>query len=771
MGDIRIQYEWQVEVPQPRSTLAEFAADADPAAAVKDSSSSCYAFPCPLRQPQAFDWIPSIAILGDAGLEVAGVVVSLLDIVSVRISPQLSKWSRKGALGQSPLDFCGESVETEASERAESPSEGDNAASAATAGAAGRSSSASATAAEKENVLWVGEEKDPHQQLIVLLRSPLPTATADPPLYHPPADAGADVGSCLIMRASTAGPCMASPVCRSSLLLQSGSEGGAAEADSAMGLLQRLQQFITLVRPIFCSLRKRAALTEDIRARFRQQQEQQQQHEVVAAAAVEVERLRANKQLHSLLGGFLLRDCAALEEAVAYAPLAVYAHLGAATTLLPQLPVEPSLYPTWKRVMLQQRRLHLAQQQSPRSVSPVCSLRASRSSIGAGVVGAAAASSGPPAAVPFQLLGGGCRLAKGSHSCCEDAFFCLEKEGCFGVFDGVGSWAVEGIDASRFSEGLAAAAAAEAAAHLSPNNVSPLYLPLDANGRARLLLQRAHEAICNSPDKRWGSSTAAIGCIDRKTGRLGVACLGDSVLMVLRRQMLPSSMSFYAADIPSIKPETLLASSSSSSSRFPRLLRRCCWRTKEQRWENGAPYQLCNLPARNEWAALQQQGYDRFVSVLERIDPQGDTADMAFAPPQPLLLQPGDLLLAFSDGVGDNLFDREIEVFCSLAVSPDEAALLKQQQKKEQGQQQQQQQQEQEQQQQQGQEQQQQPPQIGFTLAQDVAELIVKIAKRRSADGVGCRAILLYFFFLFFPFSVPFCSICLSCVHLALWHG
>ncbi|XP_026191533.1 uncharacterized protein LOC34617879 [Cyclospora cayetanensis] len=648
MGGLHIQHEWQVGLPQPHSPLSHFAADVSATQVAKNSSCGSGIL-CPLQQPHAFDWVPSVAVLSDAGLEVGGVVVSLLDIISVRLIPEASQYSaNEDCSSESPADLCGGSEEAGVSNKGELPSNDQTSAGAAVDGCDGISmghSSGSESGAEKENVDWLGEAAQSGQvcKLVVLLRSPLPTAEPDPPLYPVPAGLEPEAGSCIVMSTTAAS----------------------------------------------------------------------------AAASL-----------------------SSLEEAVAYAPLSVYVHLEAATALLPQLPVEPSLYPTWRRIMLQQRRLQIQQRQPSLQVAAsAAGCRGTRCNKSAAASAAFPAGAAAAALIPFELQGGGCRLAKGSTSCCEDAFFYLEHEGCFGVFDGVGSWAVEGIDASRFSEGLAAAAAAEAAAHLHPERMSPQYLSLDANGRARLLLQRAHEAVCSSADNRWGSSTAAVGCIDRRTGKLGVACLGDSVLMVLRRQMMPCSMSFYASEAPSIKPEALLLSATggmvgsagSGSSRFPRLLRRCCWRTKEQRWENGAPYQLCNLPPKEEWETLRQQGCDRFVSVLERIDPQGDTADIAYAPPQPLLLQPGDLLLIFSDGVADNLFDREIEVFSSLAISPEEAALLQQQQQQQQqgkeGVQKHKQQLSQE-------EGQQKKTLIGFTPAQDIAELIVKIAKRKSQDGL-----------------------------------
>ncbi|PHJ18536.1 serine threonine specific protein phosphatase [Cystoisospora suis] len=522
-------------------------------------------------------------------------------------------------------------------------------------------------------------------------------------------------------------------------------------------LVKRAVDFLTYIRPLFRDLRHRAALGDRVRGEFQARQQAHYQNSLgidssrgcSTVGGASVQQLAESfltelpsEGVEAVKSGFLLRDCAALEEAIAYAPLVVYEHLERALPRLPQVPADPQKYRVWRQVLTSPKEPapttpppgHLSdakgserianssprsnQEQSlpPSSTSVAASLQAKPVSGGecccpsvetqteeagrkkiSSISTSSKSVSG--AATPcFRLSGGACRFSKGEITPCEDAYFYLEEEGAFGVFDGVGSWASEGVDASKFSTGLA-----ETCVSLIKEKVyfsSPSFHSLGVNARARQLLSDAHSRVCLERPDAWGSSTAVVGVLDRRSGKLGVACLGDSVLMVLRRQMLPRSMQFRAPKCASVSPIQFL---STSPAQVPRLIRKIRWRTTEQRWANGAPFQLSNLPAEDEWENLRAMGHDRFVDVLQRIDTAGDSADMAEGASQPLVVQPGDLILLFSDGVADNLFDKEIEIFASLAVSPEEARIAGL------------------------------SPEF-VTTAQDVAEMIAKVARRRAAD-------------------------------------
>lgn len=713
--EINLHFEWNVEVPIPRNPPGNRSSLEHLDNVPGDLSTLSYpvtAAHCPLTSPDAFDWAPSLAALGDIGFEVYGLLVSFLDIVEVkRYNVSCSKTDVTPGVGL---------VSAHAMPLISPPS---NVVHRDDCDASAVSAEDSHSSGDKENIQICSSDPD-WEYYSVALRTQLPEAIPAPPLFSSPEGSSAEAGSSIIFRMKS--PCGDRPSLRPSPDSPTSTDG-----QRALELLQKLEEFISNVRPVFCSIRRSASLAKRIREEFDEKRRRcaleisggnaTLDKSLAELALCEVASLEKAGRLSSLLCGFLLPDCAALEEAVAYAPLAMYVHAKEAPFLMVQLPVDPLVYPTWKQAVSLQRRPYNEAMERAFAPKDVCVPGVLKRNSGSSLTSRTSpcAGSGMPfvgdQSLPFRLHCGGCRLAKGERSCCEDAFFLLEVEGAFGVFDGVGSWAAEGIDASRFSEGLAAACAAEAKRALRPDALDPEYSRLDVNGRAQLLLQRAHEAVCKGGGETWGSSTAVVGVIDRRTGRLGVACLGDSSLMLLRRELLPASLNFQALQNPARSATQLLGTDGAGA---PRLIRRCTWRSKEQRWSNGAPYQLCHLPPREDWESLRARGFERFVSVLENVDPQGDSANMADAPVHPLVLQPGDLLLLFSDGVADNLFDGELEAFASLAISPDEASILRQRCEGHK---------------------QPTPPSGGpsFTAAGDVAEFIVKVARRRASDYVS----------------------------------
>lgn len=236
MGEVRVQFEWQVEVPHPKASLLSLSSQNETDSSCDVSASAAAAKHCcgfPLQQPEAFDWIPSVALLGDAGFELSGILVSLLDIVSVRLIPQSLK-----------------TEDADASTREQSLSDADVAVAAPVAAAP--SAAAGRSSAEKENVQWHGDQSKTCFFLVVLLRSCLPLNALDPPLFPPPPDGGPETGSCLVMRARSqqlqqlqqmlplSDAAAAAALRRSPPGLYDGADCSAA----AVLLLQRLQQFI-----------------------------------------------------------------------------------------------------------------------------------------------------------------------------------------------------------------------------------------------------------------------------------------------------------------------------------------------------------------------------------------------------------------------------------------------------------------------------------------------------------------------------------------------
>ncbi|CAA9990127.1 conserved Plasmodium protein, unknown function [Plasmodium knowlesi strain H] len=308
----------------------------------------------------------------------------------------------------------------------------------------------------------------------------------------------------------------------------------------------------------------------------------------------------------------------------------------------------------------------------------------------------------------FKTYGGQCRIGK-VQGRCEDATFQTDIPPAFGIFDGVGSWSLEGIDASKFSIGLSLACQREAE-KLSKNLNDYAKVSYNTIIRSKLLLRNSLESVKKEYADAYGSSTAIVGLIDEYTGKCGIASLGDSVCMILRREFLPGDINFERETYPKFPVESFLYYN--NKGRNPSIVRKIIWKTSEQKWENGAPYQLSNLPDRSQWKDLENRGLHSFVKILEKVDIDGDPPEAAVSPPSEILCMPGDLILLMSDGVSDNLFDEEIEAYCTFAISPEEACEL--------------------------------GDPSAFTPAQDIAYSITNIAKRRSGDKLHSKP--------FFPF-------------------
>ncbi|SCM19374.1 protein phosphatase, putative [Plasmodium chabaudi adami] len=308
----------------------------------------------------------------------------------------------------------------------------------------------------------------------------------------------------------------------------------------------------------------------------------------------------------------------------------------------------------------------------------------------------------------FKTYGGQCRIGK-VQGRCEDATFQTDTPPAFGIFDGVGSWSLEGIDASKFSIGLSLACQREAE-KLSKNINGYENVSYNTIIRSKLLLKNSLESVKKEYADAYGSSTAIVGILDEYTGKCGISSLGDSVCMILRREFLPGDINFERETYPKFPVESFLYVN--SKGRNPSIIRKIIWKTTDQKWENGAPYQLSNLPDRSQWKDLEARGLHSFVKILERVDIEGDSPDMAISPPSEILCMPGDLILLMSDGVCDNLFDEEIEAYCTFAISPEEACEL--------------------------------GDPSAYTSAQDIAYSITNIAKRRSGDKLHSKPFLPY---------------------------
>ncbi|KEP67347.1 UNVERIFIED_CONTAM: serine/threonine specific protein phosphatase [Hammondia hammondi] len=191
------------------------------------------------------------------------------------------------------------------------------------------------------------------------------------------------------------------------------------------------------------------------------------------------------------------------------------------------------------------------------------------------------------------------------------------------------------------------ASASSASLSLSPSPyVSPSSSDAVSGGRVDEAARKALHILQSGfkETRSFGSSTALVVCLDGLRGRLGVASLGDSAVMVLRRERRQWRMT-------------------------------CAHRSQEQQHQFNCPFQLACLPQPSEYGALVAQGKGMLIRVLRNASvlPQ-DTPEMAQV--YSVHAQEGDLVLLGTDGVFDNLFDHEICALANLALSPYEAEIL-----------------------------------------------------------------------------------------------
>merc|ERR1719362_783661 len=142
----------------------------------------------------------------------------------------------------------------------------------------------------------------------------------------------------------------------------------------------------------------------------------------------------------------------------------------------------------------------------------------------------------------------------------------------------------------------------------------------DPQKGAKQLLQRGFEAA-----RSFGSSTALVTALSESTGMLGVANIGDSAMLQLRRQ---------------------------SNGRLAGM--RCVGCTREQQHSFNCPYQLACMPEEADFPQLLAEGKSALVSAVKRSrhmrqDVPEDADRYLFN------LDEGDLLVLGTDGLFDNL--------------------------------------------------------------------------------------------------------------------
>mmetsp|Transcript_68352 Transcript_68352/g.123182 ORF Transcript_68352/g.123182 Transcript_68352/m.123182 type:complete len:1297 (-) Transcript_68352:133-4023(-) len=207
-------------------------------------------------------------------------------------------------------------------------------------------------------------------------------------------------------------------------------------------------------------------------------------------------------------------------------------------------------------------------------------------------------------------LWAGAHVLKKAAGACEDAHF-IDAHG-LGVADGVGcmvQFASYGINAAAYAAELMEFAAAA----LKPDGVAACTEGSDCESRAAAAMSSAETSA-----KAYGASTITV--LAMEGDRIGVANLGDSGFMLLRKGTRGMTV---------------------------------VHRSEEQQHSWNCPYQLTRLPP----ALL-----NRFPKLS--LDTAGDSERYSAT------VKEGDLILMFSDGLRDNLHDREVLHIVDRALSP-----------------------------------------------------------------------------------------------------
>ncbi len=185
------------------------------------------------------------------------------------------------------------------------------------------------------------------------------------------------------------------------------------------------------------------------------------------------------------------------------------------------------------------------------------------------------------------------------ETCGEDSFYISAQERqrdnqyvSFGIADGVGGWVEEAaIDPSVFSKALCAGAQEAFVKTVDPH-------PLD-------LMEESYQDLLTGGDENAGGSTAVFLVLDRLTGRLETANLGDSGYLIIRKHQV-------------------------------------MFRSNAQRFGVSAPFQLSLPPS---W--LKTQGATPMFGCNDSFVTSHT-------------VQAGDIIIVGSNGLFDNMFDHEI---------------------------------------------------------------------------------------------------------------
>ncbi|CDJ69503.1 hypothetical protein, conserved [Eimeria necatrix] len=192
----------------------------------------------------------------------------------------------------------------------------------------------------------------------------------------------------------------------------------------------------------------------------------------------------------------------------------------------------------------------------------------------------------------------------------EDAWFLDASNNAFGVADGVSEWEdLAGINPQEYAQDLMQGTQEAIGKIQTEQRSRTKQAETEGTGGGAQAGTQTGRQTCNPADvakealtrayhkaRNFGSSTAIVGVLDGETGIFGLANLGDSSSLVLRRPRVRGSL----GQLSLVK------------------------KVKEMQHGFNVPFQFAHLPAPEEWDELLQRGLTRLVSIAKQEYDQGD---------------------------------------------------------------------------------------------------------------------------------------------------
>lgn len=221
---------------------------------------------------------------------------------------------------------------------------------------------------------------------------------------------------------------------------------------------------------------------------------------------------------------------------------------------------------------------------------------------------------------PVKLVMNGFMIAKPSSKLAAlkpdgsaDAWIVNEKLQVFGVADGVSEWVTFGLDTSRYPNELM-------------KNCIEVLKEFETTEQEvtdlleRVVLEASHKVTS------YGSSTLLLAIC--RNSLLYTYCLGDSSFIVLRKREESNNLV-------------------------------TVYRSLEQQHSFNCPYQLSNLPKPHLYDELISKGFGSLVTLLKRSSKSMNDSPFD-AVNEMIPIKIGDIIIAGSDGLFDNLYDQDI---------------------------------------------------------------------------------------------------------------